>query len=833
MSSGQAIALELTPAAPGVSSFPVAVTPRVDALMQHLCRIAYGELHQTLIAECSVADAYRSALEEAPRPDWRPSLAIMNGLWRGLGLFARPARMRLSAQLCTLAGLFKLFGDCLRLHADGYICDGPADAPVVLLRTVTANEPLIARWASEHLGRSVRLLQRNEAAERQVSALRHIPWLVITYVRLVWRTAQILASIARDAMVAPADFDRLAPYWMVLLCRRAADIAWAHCWARLHLGRQEVSHLFITMNTALDNAFRLALPRAACAYVEHGFPRRDIPPLPCTQYVYSEGYAAYLRSFDPGLDVHVIGLGYFPHGHIAATRAIVVASLQDWPQFKVADVADIFNRALDAARQHGWRLVFRTRAYDADAFVKALNGPWDEVSEAADESFAACLDRTRPAMVWTTWSTAVLDAKAQEIDAVAFVTPKLDDFFISDLAAFAHTVMPDGTGFDRVIEKLEGAPKNSSRWRPVKHVLVPRLVDEDQRNAQNLNAKAMLARFDAPNITWHAFNYGPPDPAVARNPRVVLHRLARWRFWPWHILAHYVRAYDAVFYPGNDWFDVYGVWYRQRARVSGPIVATLEGLQGDHQREQFLSQLAGHPVFCYRSGRTSPRADLIRQRASLIIAISPFLARMSRALFAPPATHIPLGVDLSLFSPGPARSSERAISVVTAGTVLGRKNPHMFLEAADRFPAAHFTWYGDGPERAEILSEVRSRGLTNVAFPGEASQADLARAMKNADVAVIPSQCEGVPKVSQEAVASGIPVILFGNYEAPTVVDGQNGFVVWSEAEFLERLGTLLRDPDLATRMGAVGAEMARSWHWDLAARQWMEAVRDELCHAR
>ena len=52
----------------------------------------------------------------------------------------------------------------------------------------------------------------------------------------------------------------------------------------------------------------------------------------------------------------------------------------------------------------------------------------------------------RPAQIWTTWSTAILDARAAGLDAVAFVTPSLEDHFIADLEPFALRVMPDGTG---------------------------------------------------------------------------------------------------------------------------------------------------------------------------------------------------------------------------------------------------------------------------------------------------------------------------------------------------------------------------------------------------
>jgi glycosyltransferase involved in cell wall biosynthesis len=84
---------------------------------------------------------------------------------------------------------------------------------------------------------------------------------------------------------------------------------------------------------------------------------------------------------------------------------------------------------------------------------------------------------------------------------------------------------------------------------------------------------------------------------------------------------------------------------------------------------------------------------------------------------------------------------------------------------------------------------------------------------------------EGVPKVSQEAAACGLPVILFGFYEAPSVVDGENGYVVWSDEEMATRLEQLLSDKDLRTRLGARGAVMAREWNWDILALKWERKV--------
>ena len=98
---------------------------------------------------------------------------------------------------------------------------------------------------------------------------------------------------------------------------------------------------------------------------------------------------------------------------------------------------------------------------------------------------------------------------------------------------------------------------------------------------------------------------------------------------------------------------------------------------------------------------------------------------------------------------------------------------------------------------------------------------ELAEAFRSADLFVMPSVSEGVPKVTQEAAACGLPVVLFGYYEAHSVVDGENGYVVWDDDQFYDRVAELLADGEQRSRMGAKGASMALNWSWDVLALRW------------
>jgi glycosyltransferase involved in cell wall biosynthesis len=98
-----------------------------------------------------------------------------------------------------------------------------------------------------------------------------------------------------------------------------------------------------------------------------------------------------------------------------------------------------------------------------------------------------------------------------------------------------------------------------------------------------------------------------------------------------------------------------------------------------------------------------------------------------------------------------------------------------------------------------------------------------------ADIFLFPSRIEGLPKVTLEAAAAGIPVLVFNDYRTPSVVNGETGFQVDTVAELMERLGQLIDDPLLRTTMGAAGMEHVRRFDWSVIVRQWEELFEEVL----
>jgi hypothetical protein len=207
-----------------------------------------------------------------------------------------------------------------------------------------------------------------------------------------------------------------------------------------------------------------------------------------------------------------------------------------------------------------------------------------------------------------------------------------------------------------------------------------------------------------------------------------------------------------------------------------------------------------------------------------IIAISPFLARAAKTLYGDKVSCLPIGVETSIFHDR-NRCEPARPRVIGCGTVKSSKRPEMFLGLAARYPHAEFVWFGEGPMRQTLVLDSERKKLNNLQFPGALTPESLAEEFRHSSLFVLPSQAEGVPKVTQEAAACGIAAVVLGFYESPSVVHKVNGLVAWSDEELSDSVGILLDDAEARCRMGQRGAEMAKAWSWDRSAPQWEDLV--------
>jgi glycosyltransferase involved in cell wall biosynthesis len=229
--------------------------------------------------------------------------------------------------------------------------------------------------------------------------------------------------------------------------------------------------------------------------------------------------------------------------------------------------------------------------------------------------------------------------------------------------------------------------------------------------------------------------------------------------------------------------------------------------------------------------------------ADLVITPSRFTADTVRRGTGREPRVVPNGVDLSRFHPVPRDPTWRAragipadaLVVVQVGALQAHKGIDVTLSALAQVARlghpVHGLVIGDGAMREALEQQARDLGLEGrVTFTGRV--AEVAPWLQHvADVHVMPSRAEGFGLVAAEAAACGLPNIVADNSALAEVVrDGTDGVLVRPNdpAGVAEALERMCRDPAWRARLGAAGAEHARSEYSVVRFRRQMIEVLED-----
>lgn len=196
------------------------------------------------------------------------------------------------------------------------------------------------------------------------------------------------------------------------------------------------------------------------------------------------------------------------------------------------------------------------------------------------------------------------------------------------------------------------------------------------------------------------------------------------------------------------------------------------------------------------------------------------------------------GVDEVFFRPG--LETVRIVAelglqdrplIICVGRLVPRKGQDRLIEALPairkRVKDAALVIVGEGPYRARLESKIRELNLEeHVRLVGRVPLSDLPLYLNAAQIFAMPArnrlgglEIEGLGIVYLEASACAIPVIAGNSGGAPDAVrEGITGYVVDGQdrGALVERIVTLLENPDLAKRMGLAGREFVEEkWRWD------------------
>lgn len=171
--------------------------------------------------------------------------------------------------------------------------------------------------------------------------------------------------------------------------------------------------------------------------------------------------------------------------------------------------------------------------------------------------------------------------------------------------------------------------------------------------------------------------------------------------------------------------------------------------------------------------------------------------------------------------------------VLYVGRLNRLKGPHLLLKAAERVSkgckdVAFVIVGGDqGKFGKELREYTISRGMKNVVFTGQITDFKEKMAAYSAcDVFVMPSGYEGTSQALFEAMAQSKPVVAFNVGGIPyQFEDSVSGFLVpYGDVDMLaERIELLLRDDDLARRMGENARNRASMFRYSKLASELVE----------
>lgn len=269
---------------------------------------------------------------------------------------------------------------------------------------------------------------------------------------------------------------------------------------------------------------------------------------------------------------------------------------------------------------------------------------------------------------------------------------------------------------------------------------------------------------------------------------------------------------------------------RWRARLI--VVATHPHLAPVARVCRFLSG-APYLVWCHGEevwGEISPSVKKSLRNADAVFAPSRFTAERVEAvagLREGSVQTIPHAVSPEVTAERSAdrNGGERVLSVARLDPTHAYKGIEVLVKSwpivLESHPDADLVIVGEGPDRSRLQSLAGSLHLDGkVKFVGAVSDQELSVLYASSQIFALPSRArtgpnpegEGFGLVFCEAGAAGLPVVAGRAGAVPEVViDGRTGILVNPESpeEVAAAILRLLRDPELARRLGDAGHERA------------------------
>lgn len=137
--------------------------------------------------------------------------------------------------------------------------------------------------------------------------------------------------------------------------------------------------------------------------------------------------------------------------------------------------------------------------------------------------------------------------------------------------------------------------------------------------------------------------------------------------------------------------------------------------------------------------------------------------------------------------------------------------------------------YGDGPDLEQLKTLVIKEKIKNVIFKGSTN--DVAKALDEASIFIMTSDCEGYPISTIEATKRGLPIILRNTFEAAEdiVINNRNGILLeknWNEDKFIEAIQKIYNNYDYYQKNTML---IRKKYDNSLIKDKWFQLLNDQL----
>ncbi|GAB2778894.1 glycosyltransferase family 4 protein [Salinimicrobium soli] len=297
--------------------------------------------------------------------------------------------------------------------------------------------------------------------------------------------------------------------------------------------------------------------------------------------------------------------------------------------------------------------------------------------------------------------------------------------------------------------------------------------------------------------------------------KIHLIKQQKFRLFGWYLYRKYLQNYlnkyiavdhiDAVEVP--DWTGISAFM-----KLRCPLVLRLHG---------------SDTYFCHLENRVQKRKNfwfekLAMQNADYLVAVSRFTAEKTAQLFdlKKEIRVIPNSVDVQNFAPNNKKTS--LDSILYFGSVIRKKGvlelPEIFNLAIRENPEAQLIIAGKdvvdqktGSSTRKLMEEkFTPEAIQKVVWLGELPYTQIREQIAKANVVVLPSFAEALPMTWIEAMAMEKPLITSNiGWAKEVMTDGKTGFTVDPKDHngYAEKVLQLLKDPELATKMGKAARE--------------------------